>query len=66
MSLGYLVCVDTDGHLKQIPSQTWHTVEMILAEFHPSAFALIDLSAYHSMYQGKRHFFSIVSKTEAI
>ena len=90
VSLGYLVCVDTDGHLQQIPSQTWHTVEMILAkqlfvsasrkdksfetaadilinlldggfsseayfqlqiantylaEFHPSAFALIDLSA---------------------
>lgn len=27
VSLGYLVCVDTDGHLQQIPSQTWHTVE---------------------------------------
>ena len=32
VSLGYLVCVDTDGHLQQIPSQTWHTVEMILAK----------------------------------
>ena len=107
VSLGYLVCVDTDGHLQQIPSQTWHTVEMILAkqlfvsasrkdksfetaadilinlldggfsseayfqlqiantylaEFHPSAFALIDLSAYHSMYQGKRHLKEEINK----
>ncbi len=25
--LGYLICVDTDGHLEKIPAQTWNTVE---------------------------------------
>ena len=98
--LGYLVCVDTDGHLQKIPSQIWQNIEMILskqlfietsrqdkpfetteeilmhlldggfpsepyfrlqtantylAEFNPMAFALIDLTAYHSEYIGKRH-----------
>lgn len=98
--LGYLVCVDTDGHLEQIPVQTWHLVEQILSkqlfveasrqnrtfettedilinlldggfsseahfrlqtvntwlsDFNPYTFALIDLTAYHSTYNGKRH-----------
>ena len=26
-----------------------------LADFHPRAFALIDLETYHSAYMGKRH-----------
>ena len=30
--LGYLICVDTDGHLERIPAQTWNTVEQILAK----------------------------------
>ena len=30
--LGCLVCVDTDGHLEQIPAQTWELVEHILAK----------------------------------
>lgn len=100
ISLGYLVCVDTDGHLNKIPAKIWKNVEMILAkqlfidashqdkpfetaedilmnlldgkfsseayfqlqctntylaDFHPSAFALIDLTAYHNMYLGKYH-----------
>ena len=98
--LGFLICVDTDGHLEKIPSQTWELVEHILskqmfveashqdklfetaedilmhlldggfssaahfqlqasgtylADFHPRAFALIDLETYHSAYMGKRH-----------
>ena len=98
--LGYLICVDTDGHLPEIPHETWHIIEMVLAkqlfiqasrknrlfetaqdilinllngsfsseayfqlqssntylaDFHPSAFALIDLTAYHSQYLGKQH-----------
>ena len=98
--LGYLICVDTDGHLEKIPPQTWELVEHILskqmfveashqdklfetaedilmhlldggfssaahfqlqasgtylADFHPRAFALIDLETYHSAYMGKRH-----------
>ncbi len=98
--LGYLICVDTDGHLKEIPAETWHAVEQILAkqlfveasrrdapfgtaeeilahlldggfpsapyfrlqtantylaELRPAAFALLDLTAYHSMYLGRRH-----------
>ena len=98
--LGYLICVDTDGHLEKIPAQTWSTVEQILAkqlfveasrqdkpfetaedilrhlldggfpsapyfrlqisgtylvDFHPLAFALIDLTVYHSGYLGQRH-----------
>ena len=98
--LGYLICVDTDGHLQKIPSKTWNTVEQVLAkqafieasrhdkpfetaedilmhlldggfssapyfylqvsntylaDFHPSGFALIDLTAYHNEYLGKRH-----------
>ena len=98
--LGYLICVDTDGHLEKIPAQTWRAVEQILskqlfveasrqdkpfetaedilrhlldggfpsapyfqlqsagtylADFHPFAFALVDLTAYHSQYLGQRH-----------
>ena len=98
--LGFLICVDTDGHLEKIPPQTWEQVEHILskqmfveashqdklfetaedilmhlldggfssaahfqlqasgtylADFHPRAFALIDLETYHSAYMGKRH-----------
>lgn len=98
--LGFLICVDTDGRLEKIPSQTWELVEHILskqmfveashqdklfetaedilmhlldggfssaahfqlqasgtylADFHPRAFALIDLETYHSAYMGKRH-----------
>ena len=98
--LGYLICVDTDGHLQNSPQETWSTVEHILAkqafietsrhdkpfetsedilmhlldggfssasyfhlqasgtylaDFHPSGFALIDLTAYHNEYLGKRH-----------
>ena len=98
--LGYLICVDTDGHLEKIPAQTWTAVEQILskqlfveasrqdkpfetaedilrhlldggfpsvpyfqlqkagtylADFHPFAFALVDLTAYHSLYLGRRH-----------
>ena len=30
--LGCLICVDTDGHLEQIPAQTWELVERILAK----------------------------------
>ena len=76
--LGYLICVDTDGHLEKIPAQTWELVEDILrhlldggfpsapyfrlqisgtylVDFHPLAFALIDLTVYHSGYLGQRH-----------
>ena len=98
--LGYLICVDTDGHLEKIPAQTWRAVEQILSkqlfveasrqdkpfetaedilrhlldggfpsapyfrlqisgtylvDFHPLAFALIDLTVYHSGYLGQRH-----------
>lgn len=98
--LGFLICVDTDGHLQKIPQETWNTVEQILAkqafietsrhdkpfetaedilmhlldggfssalyfqlqasgtylaDFHPTGFALIDLTAYHDEYLGKRH-----------
>ena len=98
--LGYLICVDTDGHLQNIPPQTWNTVEQVLAkqvffeasrhdkpfetaedilmhlldggfssapyfylqvsgtylaDFHPSGFALINLTAYRNEYLGKRH-----------
>lgn len=98
--LGCLICVDTDGHLENIPPQTWELVEHILskqmfveashqdklfetaedilmhlldggfssaahfqlqasgtylADFHPRAFALIDLETCHSAYMGKRH-----------
>lgn len=98
--LGFLICVDTDGHLEKIPPQTWELVEHILskqmfveashqdklfetaedilmhlldggfssaahfqlqasgtylADFHPRAFALIDLETCHSAYMGKRH-----------
>lgn len=100
VQLGSLICVDTDGHLEQIPSQTWEMVEQILskqmfvevsrqdkpfetaedllrhlldggfsstalfqlqtantylADFHPLAFALIDLETYRSAYIGQRH-----------
>lgn len=98
--LGYLVCVDADGHLVKIPAEIWRQMERILAkqlfietsrqdkpfettedilmhlldggflsasyfrlqtagtylaDFHPFAFALIDLTAYHSQYLGTRH-----------
>lgn len=98
--LGYLICVDADGHLQNIPPETWTTVEQVLAkqafieasrhdkpfetaedilmhlldggfssapyfrlqtsgtylaDFHPTGFALIDLTAYHNEYLGKRH-----------
>ena len=98
--LGYLICVDTDGHLQSIPPKTWNTIEQILAkqafietsrqdkpfetvedilmhlldggfssapyfrlqasgtylaDFHPTGFALINLTAYHNEYLGKRH-----------
>ena len=98
--LGYLICVDTDGHLEKVPAQTWTAVEQILskqlfieasrqdkpfetaedilrhlldggfpsapyfqlqsagtylADFHPFAFALVDLTAYHGLYLGRRH-----------
>ena len=96
--LGYLVCVDIDSHLADIPAETFRTVETVLAkqlfveasrqdkpfgtaeeilmhlldggfpsaayfrlqasstylaDFHPAAFALIDLAAYHALYLGK-------------
>ena len=98
--LGYLVCVDPDGHLQSIPEEIWSTIEQILAKqvfietsrqdkpfetaedvlmhlldggfssapyfhlqasgtyltnFHPSGFALIDMTAYHNEYLSKRH-----------
>lgn len=98
--LGYLICVDTDGHLRDVPAEIWQTVEQILAkqlfieasrqdkpfetaeeilihlldggfpsapyfqlqlsntylaDFHPTGFALIDLTAYHSFYLGMLH-----------
>ena len=98
--LGYLVCVDTDGHLPKISAEIWRQIDLILskqlfietsrqdkpfettedilmhlldggfpsasyfrlqtvgtylADFHPSAFALMDLTAYHSQYLGVRH-----------
>ncbi len=98
--LGYLICIDTDGHLSKIPQETWNTVEQVLSkqafiemsrhdrpfetaedilmhlldggfssepyfrlqasgtylmDFHPTGFALINLTAYHSQYFGKRH-----------
>ena len=100
VALGYLVCVDADEHLSDVPAETWQIIEQILAkqmfieasrqdrpfetveeilmhlldggfpsaayfrlqaantylaDFHPSSFALIDLTAYHSLYLGKRH-----------
>lgn len=98
LRLCYLVCVDIDGHLADIPAETFRTVETVLAkqlfveasrqdkpfgtaeeilmhlldggfpsaayfrlqasstylaDFHPAAFALIDLAAYHALYLGK-------------
>ncbi len=98
--LGYLICVDTDGHLQKIPPDIWKQIEMILskqlfietsrqdkpfettedilmhlleggfpsepyfrlqtantylADFKPTAFALIDLTLYNGEYLGKRH-----------
>ena len=98
--LGYLICVDTDGHLQNIPPEIWNMVEQILAkqafietsrqdkpfetvedtlmhlldggfssapyfrlqasgtylaDFHPTGFALIELTTYHNEYLGKRH-----------
>ena len=98
--LGYLVCVDTDGHLSKISAEIWRQIDLILAkqlfietsrldkpfettedilmhlldggfpsasyfrlqtvgtylaDFHPSAFALMDLTAYHSQYPGVHH-----------
>lgn len=98
--LGYLVCIDTDGHLQKIPTEVWRQIEVILskqlfietarqdkpfetadeilmhllgggftsepyfklqtantylADFKPTAFALIDLTVYNSEYAGGRH-----------
>ena len=98
--LGYLVCVDTDGHLPKIAAEIWRQIDLILAkqlfietsrqdkpfettedilmhlldggfpsasyfrlqtvgtylaDFHPSAFALMDLTAYHGQYPGMHH-----------
>ena len=98
--LGYLICVDTDGHLPKISAEIWRQIDLILAkqlfietsrqdkpfetaedilmhlldggfpsasyfrlqtvgtylaDFHPSAFALMDLTAYHSQYPGVHH-----------
>ncbi len=97
LHLGYLVCVDVDGHLRTVPDGTFQTVECVLAkqlfmestrqdklfdtaeevlehlldggfsaepyfrlqasstylaDFHPKAFALIDLEGYHNRYLG--------------
>ena len=30
--LGYLICIDTDGHLSKIPQETWNTVEQVLSK----------------------------------
>ena len=99
VGLGFLVCIDTDGHLKRIPPEVWQIVEQIfakqmfieasrhdkpfeteedilmhlldggfqsapyfrlqtantyLADFTPTGFALIDLTAYHGLYHGLR------------
>ena len=98
--LGYLICVDTDGHLTKISAEIWRQIDLILAkqlyietsrqdkpfettedilmhlldggfpsasyyrlqtvgtylaDFHPSAFALMDLTAYHSQYPRVHH-----------
>ncbi len=98
--LGYLICVDTDGHLTKISAEIWRQIDLILAkqlyietsrqdkpfettedilmhlldggfpsasyfrlqavgtylaDFHPSAFALMDLTAYHNQYLGAHH-----------
>lgn len=98
--LGYLVCVDIDGHLPKISAEIWRQIDLILAkqlfietsrqdkpfettedilmhlldggfpsaayfrlqtvgtylaDFHPSAFALLDLTVYHNQYLGSRH-----------
>lgn len=95
--LGYLICVDSDGHIRMIPDETLRTVEAVLskqlfmentrqdrlfdtaeevlahllsgnfsaepyfrlqasttylADFHPKAFALINLEGYHNLYLG--------------
>lgn len=30
--LGYLICVDTDGHLRGIPEDVWQMVDRVLAK----------------------------------
>ena len=30
--LGYLICVDTDGHLQKIPTEIWRQIEMVLSK----------------------------------
>lgn len=100
VGLGFLICVDTDGHLRSVPPEVWQVIEQIfakqmfieasrhdkpfeteedilmhlldggfptapyfrlqtantyLADFTPTGFALIDLTAYHSLYNGLRH-----------
>ena len=95
---GYLVCVDTDGHLDDVPDDIFEHIQSVfakqlyievsrgdtphataeeilislldgrfdsqarfelqagstyLADFSPTAFALIDLTAYHSSYLGR-------------
>lgn len=32
VKLGYLICVDIDGNLQDIPPEIWHTVETVLAK----------------------------------
>lgn len=98
--LGYIICVDTDGHLQKIPESVWQKTETVLAkqmfietsrqdrpfetteeilmhlldggfpsepyfrlqtagtylaDFHPYAFALINLTEYRNLYHGDRH-----------
>ena len=42
-----------DGGFSSAAYFRLQTAEMYLANFHPEAFALIDLAAYHTMYMGK-------------
>lgn len=44
-----------DGGFPSAPYFKLQTINTYLADFHPAAFALIDLSAYHSKYLGKRY-----------
>jgi len=44
-----------DGGFPSAPYFRLQTAGTYLADFHPSGFALIDLTAYHSLYMGKRH-----------
>ena len=44
-----------DGGFQSAPYFWLQAAGTYLADFHPSAFALIDLTAYHNLYLGKRH-----------